>query len=337
MKVQSCARLCYLSLGANLGERGETLREALRRLAREPEVRLLRTSSLYETEAWGKTDQPDFLNGAACLEISLEPMAFLHLCQRIEKDLGRERHEHWGARTIDIDLLYMPGLTSNTEELRLPHPYLLQRAFVMVPLAEIAPGLLLQGRTAAAWRDELLAHEKKSSVRLAAELAEPFPLRLLACVDEKRGLGRRGKLLVHLPEDMARFKARTLGQIVIMGRKTWDSLPAPLKGRINIVLSRRDDLKADEHESMYVCRGLPELWKLLGRLTAGRPELQMYCIGGSEIYSLLLPYVSEALLTQVPGRHKADTFLPELAGFELVESRQGEACRFELYRRDVCR
>lgn len=333
MREECPKGLCYLSLGANLGERGETLREALRRLAAEPGVQLLQVSSLYETEAWGKTDQPDFLNGAACVALSIEPLAFLHSCQRIEKELGRERHEHWGARTVDIDLLYMPGFTSSTEELRLPHPYLLQRAFVMVPLAEIAPDLLLQGRRAAAWREELLAREKRGSVRLAEELAEPFPLHLLACADEELGLGRRGHLLVHLPEDMARFRSRTLGNIVIMGRKTWESLPSVLENRINIVLSRSWESESDEDGNLYVCHDLPEMWKLLGGLTAGRPELQMYCIGGGEIYRLLLPYVREVSLTRVPGRHGGDTFLPELQGFELQETEQGEACCFETYKR----
>ena len=141
----------YLSLGANLGDREATIREALRRLGAEKEITLLAVSSLYETAPWGKTDQPAFLNAAAKINTPLTPLDLLALTQRLEADLGRVRHEKWGPRTIDIDLLFAPGLASDTEVLRLPHPYLTERAFVLVPLAEIAPAEKLRGRTIKDW------------------------------------------------------------------------------------------------------------------------------------------------------------------------------------------
>ena len=98
---------------------------------------------MYETPPWGKLDQPPFINGAAAVETVLAPVELLAACQQIEKKLGRVRHEQWGARTIDIDLLYIPGVQLAEAELVLPHPYMLERAFVMVPLAEIAPQLVL--------------------------------------------------------------------------------------------------------------------------------------------------------------------------------------------------
>ena len=135
---------CYLSLGANLGNRGETLRRALRMLNLLPDTKLVASSSFYTTLPWGKTDQPLFLNAAAHVRTEMEPIYFLLACQDIEKKLGRERHEHWGARTCDIDLVYAPEVRSDTEALQLPHPFLTKRAFVLIPLQEIAPKLRIR-------------------------------------------------------------------------------------------------------------------------------------------------------------------------------------------------
>ena len=146
-------RATYLSLGANLGNREETLREAVRRIGAAESVELTAVSSVYETEPWGKLDQPRFLNLAVAVETTLSPEAFLALAQKIEKELGRVRHERWGARTIDIDVLCFEGVERNTPELTLPHPYMTERAFVLVPLAEIAPALAVKGKTVEAWRD----------------------------------------------------------------------------------------------------------------------------------------------------------------------------------------
>lgn len=143
----------YLSLGANLGDRAATLQKALAALAALPGTELVKVSTIYETAPWGKTDQPAFLNLACQLATKFSPTELLRETQRIETALGRVRHEHWGARTIDIDLLLAPGYTSATAELTLPHPFLKQRAFVLVPLAEIAPAELLDGQPIKYWRD----------------------------------------------------------------------------------------------------------------------------------------------------------------------------------------
>ena len=143
----------YLSLGANLGKREETLREAVRRLAKHEDIKILAVSSLYETEPWGKTDQPRFLNLAVSLQTRLSPESLLAVVQALETELGRVRHEHWGPRIIDIDILHIEGVERNTSELTLPHPYMTERAFVLIPLAEIASKLVVKGRTVAEWRD----------------------------------------------------------------------------------------------------------------------------------------------------------------------------------------
>lgn len=131
----------YLSLGANQGKTKETLERAIKSLEAIPECRVIEVSSYYVTPAWGKVDQDDFLNLACKLETNLTAQEFLEACQKIEYDLGRVRHEKWGPRTIDIDLLLFNDEKIATETLTVPHPYLKERAFVLVPLLEIEPGL----------------------------------------------------------------------------------------------------------------------------------------------------------------------------------------------------
>ncbi len=321
------ARTCYLSLGANLGDRAETLRESLRRLAILPETKFVAISPFYETAPWGKLDQPSFLNAAAAVETKLEPLVLLKGCQKIEQELGRVRHEHWGARTIDIDLLYITGVKMEREELTLPHPYLTQRAFVLRPLADIAGSLEIEGRAVREWC-RLTADQK---VFVSAEMADPWPLCLIACLDARGGLGCEGDLLVHLPEDMQRFRELTMGQVVIMGRKTMASLPGgrPLPGRVNIVMSRK--LQSLDGTGFVLCHDLYELWQELTRLQREGAGHNYYCIGGAEIYKLLLPYVHEAYITRLQQTYPADCFFPEFAGFELVKRENGQAYAFERY------
>ncbi|MBE6075184.1 MAG: 2-amino-4-hydroxy-6-hydroxymethyldihydropteridine diphosphokinase [Selenomonas ruminantium] len=308
----------WLSLGANLGDRAETIRAALRQIDCVIATRLVQVASFYETAPWGKLDQPGFINTAAEIETSLPLYDLLHAMQRIEQALGRVRHEHWGARTIDIDLLAADGFTSATEELRLPHPYLTERAFVLRPLSDIAPELVVHGRTVREWLAEPAIEAQQIS--RAAELAQPWPLLMIAAVDEAGGLGHAGQLLVHDPEDMAHFKALTLGHIVVMGRRTQQSLPgaAPLQGRINIVLSRTQG----NIPGFSVCHSLTELWQLLGRLTLAQPQRKVWCIGGGEIYRLLLPYTEAIALTRLRGRYRADTLFPDVTAEFCEEARR---------------
>ena len=146
------ARAAYLSLGSNLGNREETLRKALRQLAAADGVKKLAVSSLYETEPWGKKEQPSFLNIAVSLQTTLTPEELLALAQAVETELGRVRHERWGPRTIDVDILLIEGVERKTPTLTLPHPYMTERAFVLVPLAEIASDLVVMGRTVEVWK-----------------------------------------------------------------------------------------------------------------------------------------------------------------------------------------
>ena len=325
----------YLSLGANLGNRGETLREALRRISSLPATCLLQVAPFYETEPWGRLDQPGFINTAAVVETDLAAEEFLQQSQQIEQQLGRVRHEHWGARTVDIDLLAGENdgvmVVCDSELLRLPLPYLTERAFVLVPLRDIAPELVIQARTVSEWCQQTVVRQQ--SVVAAAEISEPYPFQLIACVDEAFGLGRGGELLVRLPEDMAHFRRQTINQAVIMGHRTMMGLPGqrPLPERTNIVLSRSTTIPS----GFSSCCSLEKLWQLLGKLRQARPDIELWCIGGAEVYRLLLPFTRRAVLTMVQGTYDADVFLPGLDEFQLTGVTAGQACEFCTYDRLV--
>lgn len=156
--------LAYVALGANLGDPASTVRAAFGALANLPDSRLLRCSSLYRTTPVGLTNQPDFINAAALLETTLEPLQLLAELFAIEERFGRRRGAKNGPRSLDLDLLLYDERRLDLPELTLPHPRLHLRAFVLQPLAEIAPDLRLPGRgPIAAW---LPAVANQGSVRL---------------------------------------------------------------------------------------------------------------------------------------------------------------------------
>lgn len=144
--------LAYVALGANLDDPVAHVCAAVDALRRLPQSRLLRTSSLYRTAPVGIHGQPDFINAVAALETSLTPHALLDALFAIEADFGRRRDYYHAPRTLDLDLLLFDDCRIDTPQLRLPHPRLHLRAFVLYPLAELAPDLQLPGRgSIAAW------------------------------------------------------------------------------------------------------------------------------------------------------------------------------------------
>ena len=169
-----------LGLGGNVGDVVAAFAVALARFAATPGVRLGATSSLYRTPPWGKLDQPDFLNLAALVETTLPARALLALCLEIERGLGRERRERWGPRLIDIDILTYGGATIDEPELKTPHPRLTERAFALAPLAEIAPRLVVGGRTVADWLTRVDPAGVEIDAATSAELAAKLAVRVVA-------------------------------------------------------------------------------------------------------------------------------------------------------------
>jgi 2-amino-4-hydroxy-6-hydroxymethyldihydropteridine diphosphokinase len=136
----------YVGLGANLGDRELTIRRAVGLLDATAGIRVVRVSTLRETEAWGPIEQPPYLNGAAELETDLPPRELLEALLDVEHRLGRVRAERYGPRTIDLDLLLYGVLLVDEPGLTLPHPRLHERRFALEPLAELGPQLVVPGR-----------------------------------------------------------------------------------------------------------------------------------------------------------------------------------------------
>ena len=157
MPGQSDEVSVYIGLGSNLGDRAERIRHALALLDREPSVHVVRASALYESAPLGHLEQPAFLNAVAELRTSLEPEALLHRMKKLELLMGRQPAPHWGPRAIDLDILIYSDRQIRTELLRVPHPLMPDRAFVLMPLAELWPDCpLANGSTAQERLGELL-------------------------------------------------------------------------------------------------------------------------------------------------------------------------------------
>jgi 2-amino-4-hydroxy-6-hydroxymethyldihydropteridine diphosphokinase len=142
----------WLSLGANIGEPQAQLAEAVRRIDAHPRIKVTAQSAVRITKAWGKTDQPDFANSAIAVETDLKPLELLDILLDIETTMGRQRIEVWGPRLIDIDIIAYDEVEMATPRLTLPHPYAHERDFVLDPLREIAPDVVIWVTSRAAKR-----------------------------------------------------------------------------------------------------------------------------------------------------------------------------------------
>lgn len=138
-----------IGLGSNLGDKSGNIAQAIAQLTASEDIRLVAHSRLYRTPPWGKTDQDWFVNACIGVATVLSPHELLGRCQAVESELGRVRGERWGPRVIDVDILAYRDVMLDEPDLVLPHPRIAERAFVLAPLAEIAPGLMILGRTVA--------------------------------------------------------------------------------------------------------------------------------------------------------------------------------------------
>jgi 2-amino-4-hydroxy-6-hydroxymethyldihydropteridine diphosphokinase len=137
----------FIALGGNVGDVRTTFDQAIALLCDDSDIRLTARSSDYRTPPWGITDQPPFINAVIAVATTLTPQALLARAQACERALGRDRarEQHWGPRRIDLDILAYDDVVLNDATLTLPHPHLFERAFVLVPLAEIAPDHVIAG------------------------------------------------------------------------------------------------------------------------------------------------------------------------------------------------
>jgi len=134
---------CYIAIGSNLADPVTQAKEAITALKALTESRFVSVSSLYASKPMGPQEQPDYINAVACVDTLLTPIELLDALQQIENEQGRVRKEHWGARTLDLDILLCGNEVMSTPRLTVPHYGMKEREFVLYPLAEIAPQLQL--------------------------------------------------------------------------------------------------------------------------------------------------------------------------------------------------
>lgn len=164
--------LVYIGLGSNLGDKQGYIQTALQLLSRTPGIRLLRVASLYESEPWGNTQQDWYLNTVAELDTDLPALELLEVLLTIEKELGRIRQERWGPRTIDLDLLLYGQEEVNHPDLQVPHPRITERAFVLVPLAELCPERFLGKQKVKDWAVQAGMEQKIKKLQAVSPLRQ---------------------------------------------------------------------------------------------------------------------------------------------------------------------
>lgn len=157
--------MIYIALGANIGDRARQLSAAIDEMERTG-LHVTKQSSVYETAPVGYTEQPSFFNMVVEVESHQSSDELLNTLQQIEQRLGRERLFKNGPRTIDLDILFYNGEDIQSEHLTVPHPRMQERAFVLAPLAEIAPELVVRGQTVASWLEGLPMTDRQDVVRL---------------------------------------------------------------------------------------------------------------------------------------------------------------------------
>ncbi len=150
----------YLGLGTNMGDRETYLSSAVNLLDNYENITVTNKSKIYETKAWGYTDQADFLNMCIEIKTSLNEYELLKVCQEVELKLNRERIIRWGPRTIDVDILFFNDIILNNEDLYIPHPRISERAFVLIPLMDINKNLLIKGKVIGEYLNSLTNEER---------------------------------------------------------------------------------------------------------------------------------------------------------------------------------
>lgn len=140
------SNIVYIGLGSNLETPAQQVLTALNELNQLPQTRLMSASSLYQSKPVGPQDQPDFVNAVACIETSLDAHTLLDALQALEQHHRRIRERHWGPRTLDLDILLFNKEFINTERLTVPHAFMHERGFVLLPLSEISADIVLPGK-----------------------------------------------------------------------------------------------------------------------------------------------------------------------------------------------
>lgn len=324
VKIKRSWHTAVVALGSNKGESRQFIENAVTSFTTSGFFRNVRVSDLIVTKPYGYTDQPDFLNGALICETLCSPHSLLDFMQSVENSAGRTREIHWGPRTLDLDLIFYDDEVISDSRLIVPHPDMQNRRFVLEPITQLAPWYRhpILKTTAA----EFLENLRKKEENYAPEKS----VSIIAAVAKNGVIGSNGSLPWSIPEDMLHFKWLTTGNILIMGRKTFESIGGALPDRKTIVVTKTAICKGD----IRTASSLEEAVKIAQSISG---TAEIFLCGGEGIYSEGLKYAQRLYLTELDDEYQGDVYFPQFnrEDFSLVKNVRSDKERlsFRLYER----
>ena len=324
VKVKRSWHKAVIALGSNIGDSRELIGNAVKSFRESDFFRNVTHSELIVTKPYGYTDQPDFLNGALICETLYSPHGLLDFMQTVENNAGRTREIHWGPRTLDVDLIFYDDDIIADSRLNVPHPDMHNRRFVLQPVTELAPWYRhpILGLTAAQLLERLEAEEKKTSPKK--------PVTVIAAVAKNGVIGSSGRIPWDIPEDMTHFRWLTMGNVLVMGRKTFESIGAPLDGRKTIVVTKTAQYSGE----VLTAPCFEDSLVLAQKLDYGD---EIFVCGGGEIYSAAIPYADRLCLTELEEEYDGDVSFPEFSRDDFVLEKSAKSSvnrlKFCLYKR----
>lgn len=320
----------YIAVGSNLGDRLAQMRHALKLMEADGAVMVLQAGRVYENRAIGMGDAAAFLNTVIEVKTNLSARALLERCLKVEDSLGRERSGVWASRTIDLDLLLYGDARFSSETLTVPHPRMQDRDFVMLPLSDVAPNLVLGLATVAE-----LAQGLQSDViyPLEERIWTAPQIRIIAALAENGVIGVDGHLPWSIPEDWELFLKKTRGGTLIMGRQSFLEMmkePSWSDAREYIVLS--------SHPEQLNIAGITVVSNLDAAMALAQQTLRpIWICGGASVYALALKLADQLHLTRIQGSFEGDTYFPKWQHLfkqkiaSLASSDAGLSYQFEVY------
>lgn len=298
----------FLALGSNLGDRLSHLKQAIFLLESYNALIVTSASQIYENRAVGIEGGHDFYNAVIEVYTSLSPEVLLDACQKVESEMGRQRADVWLNRTVDIDLLYIDGVSINSERLVIPHPEILTRDFVLKPFSELNSDIKIQGKSIC---EHLKGIDLSAMSRVDSILYPSAQINQIVAVDQNHVIGVNGQLPWSIPEDWTIFLGKTKKGLLLMGRTSFLEMikePDWDKDRDYIVITASEPFMS--HESVSFVNSVEEAMhraKLSGKT--------VWICGGASIYASTFSDTDALYLTRIHGSFAGDTYFPEFKEF----------------------
>ncbi len=308
-----------IALGSNMGDSVSLINSAVESLKNDRFIKDVKVSELIITKPYGYTEQDDFVNGALICKTIYSSHKLLDVMHELENNADRKRIIHWGPRTLDLDLIFYDSEIIADKVLSVPHPDMHNRTFVLEPIVQIAPyyrhpvlnmnvSQLLEKLKSESHEETVISEsdEKNNDSEINEDFSSYRKINIISAVSANGVIGKNGKIPWNIPEDMQYFRDTTKGNVVIMGRKTFESIGIPLSQRFNIVVSKN---KLYMDKNMLSATSLEEALEIAGEY-ASQNNCEIFLCGGSRIYSEGIKYADRLYLTELDFECEGDVFFP---------------------------